>query len=120
MISLSGQKAIFLPDLIIAALIIISIMVIVSIAFLFGNINNKKIKSRKTFSLLIWLFLISIAVYMVMPPVSVEIIWIIAIPASYFLTHYFIFMKKKLDPGDFSLPAFYTGGCYTDLYLIMI
>ena len=91
----------FFPRLTIAALTFSSIMVIVSLAFLFGNLNNKKIKSRKTFSLLIWLFLISLTVYILMPPVSVEMIWIIAIPASYFLTHYFVFKKKKLFPEIF-------------------
>jgi hypothetical protein len=91
----------FFSRLTLAALLVSSIMVIVSLAFLFGNLNNKKIKSRKTFSLLIWLILISLGVYVIMPPVSVEIIWILAIPASYFLTHYFIFMKKKLFPEIF-------------------
>ena len=65
-------------------------------AFLFTHLNIKKIKSRKTFSLLIWVFLISVAVYFIMPSVSVEIIWITAIPVSYFLAHYFIFIRKKL------------------------
>ena len=61
-------------------------------------LNNKKIKSRKTFSLLIWIFLISVAVYILIPSVSVEIVWITAIPVSYFLTHYFVFIRKKLVP----------------------
>jgi hypothetical protein len=91
----------FFARLTILALVFTSIMVIVSMAFLFGNLNNKKIKSGKTFSLLIWLFLISVSVYIIMPPVSVEIIWILAIPFSYFLTDYLIFMKKKLVPEIF-------------------
>jgi hypothetical protein len=91
----------FFARLTILALICSSVMVIVSMAFLFGNLNNKKIKSGKIFSLLIWLFLVSAAVYIIMPPVSVEIIWIIAIPSSYFLTDYVIFMKKKLVPEIF-------------------
>jgi hypothetical protein len=96
-----ASEGYFFPRVTIAALAFSSIMVTVSLAFLFGNLNNKKIKSRKTFSLLIWLFLISLTVYILMPPVSVEMIWIIAIPACYFLTHYFIFMKKKLFPEIF-------------------
>jgi hypothetical protein len=74
------------------------LILIVCIAYLFTLLNTKKIKSRKTFSLLIWAFLISIAVYIIVPAVSVEIIWLTAIPASYFLTHYFVFIKKKLLP----------------------
>jgi hypothetical protein len=58
--------------------------------------NKKKIQARKTFSLLIWLFIISIAVYFLLPSVSVEIVWITGIPISYFLAHYFEFFRKKL------------------------
>jgi hypothetical protein len=82
----------------IIGLIIGAIIIIISLAYLFTLLNSKKIKSRKTFSLLIWVFLISVAVYIIMPSVSVEMIWITAIPASYFLTHYFVFMRKKLIP----------------------
>ena len=85
----------------IAALIFSGIIILVSIAFLFKLMNTKKIKSRKTFSLLIWVFLISTGIYFVLPSVSVEIVWIISIPVSYFLAHYFVFVKKKLVPDIF-------------------
>ena len=88
-----------------------------SIAYLFTLLNTKKIKSRKTFSLLIWTFLISVAVYFIMPSVSVEIIWITAIPASYFLTHYFVFMKKKLMPEIFDVSTFSYYPDDTDMYI---
>jgi hypothetical protein len=82
----------------IAMLIISSIMVVMSLFYLVSMLNTKKIKSRKTFSVLIWAFLICIAVYFILPSASVEIVWIAAIPVSYFLTHYFVFIKKKLMP----------------------
>jgi hypothetical protein len=47
---------------------------------------------------MIWTFLISLVVYFAMPSVSVEIVWLASIPVSYFLTHYFVFVKKKLVP----------------------
>jgi hypothetical protein len=81
-----------------AIMIISSIMIIMSLFYLFSMFNSKKIKSRKTFSILIWSFLICIAVYFVIPSASVEIQWIAAIPVSYFLTHYFVFIKKRLIP----------------------
>lgn len=65
-------------------------------AHLFMNIGTKKIQSRKTFSLLLWVLIISVVIFLIIPSVSVEIIWIAAIPVSYFLTQYFIFMKRKL------------------------
>jgi hypothetical protein len=107
----------FFPRLTIIALISGLIMTLVSLAYLISTLNNKKIKSRKTFSLLIWLFTISVAAYIIIPSVSVEIIWIIAIPASYFLSHYFIFMKKKLIPEIFLSLLFVLVGIIQILYL---
>jgi hypothetical protein len=86
------------PRLTILALIFGSIFVLISLVQLINHLSTKKIKSRKTFSLLIWTFIISIIVYFVLPSVSVEIVWLISIPVSYFLTHYFVYAKKKLVP----------------------
>ena len=88
-------------NLTIVALIFSGIFILVSIAFLFMLMNTKKIKSRKTFSLFIWVFLISIGIYIVLPSVSVEIVWLISIPVSYFLAHYFVIVKKRLVPEIF-------------------
>jgi len=66
------------------------------IVFLFSVINNKKIKSRKTFSILLWVLLISLVVYFALPSVSVDIMPIVTIPVSYIMSHYFIFIRKKL------------------------
>ncbi len=62
------------------------------------GMNSKKIKARKTFSVLLWGFFISLIMYFALPSVSVEMIWITAIPASYILAHYFVFAKKKILP----------------------
>jgi hypothetical protein len=82
--------------LMIIALIYSGLMMLISLGFLFSAMNSKKIKSRKTFFLLLWGFAISLALYFFLPSVSVEMIWITGIPASYFLVHYFIFSRKKL------------------------
>lgn len=89
------------PRVTLAAIFLGSIIIVVSMAHLLSLLNTKKIKSRKIFSLLIWTFLISVSVYFLLPSVSVEIIWIAAIPASYFLTHYLVFRKKRLVPEIF-------------------
>jgi len=80
----------------IVALVFAGLITVLSIAYLLRYMSTKKIKSSKTFYLFIWLFLISLVVYIVIPSVSVEIIWIIAIPVSYFLAHYFVSRKKSL------------------------
>jgi len=90
-----------LSRLTIVTLIYTGIIILVSIFHLFMLLNTKKIKSRQTFYLLTWGLLISIVIYIFLPSVSIEVIWIISIPASYFLTHYFVFAKKKVIPEIF-------------------
>ncbi len=68
--------------------------------------NSKKIKARKTFSVLLWGFFISLIIYFALPSVSVEMIWITAMPASYILAHYFVFAKKKIIAGDYFFRIF--------------
>ena len=80
----------------IVVLALISVVLLVSFVFLLMSMNSKKIKSRKTFYLLIWVFLVTVALYAFVPSVSVEIVWILFIPFSYLLTHYFLFIKRGL------------------------
>lgn len=97
--NLFGDSAVFtFSRMTIVVLIYLALILIISLGFLFSQMNSKKIKSRKTFSLLIWGFLISLVLYFIMPSVSVEMILITGIPASYFLVHYFVFARKKLVP----------------------
>jgi hypothetical protein len=85
-------------SLTIVAIAFAGLITLGSIIYLLMSMNSKKIKSRKTFYLLLWVFFISISVYFFLPSVSVEIVWITGIPVSYFLTHYFVFAKKKMVP----------------------
>jgi hypothetical protein len=69
---------------------------LISIFYLYSVIGTKKIKSRKTYTLLLWTFIITIVLYFADPSVSVEINWLCAVPASYFMTHYFVFRKNRI------------------------
>ena len=80
------------------ALFFFCVLILISIVQIFKYMNTKKIKSRKTFSLLIWTFLVSVIVYLLVPSVSVEMIWLTGIPVSYFIAHYFVFVKRKMVP----------------------
>ena len=82
----------------IITLAVVGILFLVSISFLFMQMNSKKIKSRKTFWILLWTLFISLTAYILLPSVSIEMIWITAIPASYILAHYFVFVRKKILP----------------------
>jgi len=84
------------PKLTIVGLIFISIILIFSFVQMLMFQNVKKVKARKIFSLLRWMFFISIGVYFFVPSASCEIIWILGIPLSYFIVHYFIFSKRKV------------------------
>jgi hypothetical protein len=82
----------------VAVLILTGIIISISVVHLLSAINSKKIKSRKTFILLFWTMLITGIVYFFAKPVSVEIYWLAAIPPTYFLSHYFVFSRKKILP----------------------
>lgn len=82
----------------IVILIFIGITLLASLAFLLGRVNTKKIRSRKIFFLLIWMLLLNAALFFILPAVSVEMIWLAAIPVSYILAHYFIYVKGKIFP----------------------
>jgi hypothetical protein len=95
--NLFGRRAdfAFIP-IIMVAILYTGLLSISAISHLFMMIGTKKIQSRKTFLLLTWVFLISVVIWFLIPSVSVEIMWIAAIPLSYFLSHYFVFMKRKV------------------------
>jgi hypothetical protein len=77
-------------------LIYTGLILLISVGFLAMRVNSKKIKSRKTFSLLLWSLVISVGLFIIVPSVSVEMVWIAGIPACYLLAHYFIFERKKI------------------------
>ena len=85
----------------IVALILSGLMILVSTVFLMQHINSMKIKSRKTFYLLLWGIGISIVLYFAVPSASVELLWIVAISASYILANYYIYIKKRIIPEIF-------------------
>jgi hypothetical protein len=93
-------KATYYPfqTLTFVALIFTGALIFISLVYLVNHMNSKKIISRKTFSMMMWMFIISLIVYFAMPSVSVEIVWLASIPVSYFLTHYFVFVKKRFVP----------------------
>ncbi|HSL85916.1 MAG TPA: DUF6427 family protein [Bacteroidales bacterium] len=86
----------YIQELLPVLLLIFPVMlVIISILHLLSVINTKKIKSRNTFYLLLWVLVISVVVFIISPSVSVDIIWLAGIPAAYFLSHFFVFMRNK-------------------------
>jgi hypothetical protein len=86
--------------------VLVGLCSLISLSFLLSVINGKKIKSRKTFTELIWILIISLAVYFALPSASVEIVYIISVPLCYIVAHYFVFSRKKLMPEIFFMLIF--------------
>lgn len=95
-VNLSGRSEFAFIPITIIALIYTGALAFVSMSHLFMTIGARKIQSRKTYLLLLWIFMISMLVWFLVPSVSVEITWIAAIPLCYFLSHYFIFLRRKI------------------------
>ncbi len=100
----------YFSRLAIIGLFLLGLMILISLIQLLSLLNNKKIKSRKTFTELIWALVVSFVVYFALPSASVELIWLAGIPISYILAHYFIFSRKKLFPELF----------FTALFIIIV
>jgi hypothetical protein len=96
----------YFSGLTIVGLLLSGLIILISLIHLLFQLNNKKIKARKTFTVLICTLIISFVVYFVLPSASVELIWLAAIPISYILAHYFIVSTKKLLPEIFFAALF--------------
>ncbi|HEX3008471.1 MAG TPA: hypothetical protein VHO90_12745 [Bacteroidales bacterium] len=72
---------------------IVAFMTLLSSQFLMQAYSARKIISRRAYSLLLWLFLNTVAVFFVVDQASVELTFIAAIPLSFLLSNYWVFMK---------------------------
>jgi hypothetical protein len=83
------------PAFTIVALVILGAITLMCVVYLFSVINTKKIKSRKTFRLLIWSFLIASGVSLLIHPLSGEIFWLAGVTVAYLISHYLVFARKR-------------------------
>jgi len=79
----------------IVILIFLGTTFLVSLVHLTSVFNSKKVHSRKIFSLLIWVMLISVAVFIFVPSASVEVFSIFLVPASYIFSNYYTSRHQK-------------------------
>ncbi len=71
------------------------LLTFLSSIFLLAQYDGKKISSRKFFKTFFWIFLISCILIIANPAVSQEIIIILAIPLTYLISNYLVFMKRQ-------------------------
>ena len=93
-IIVSAPKYYWSPLLITVLLTGIALFII-SLSHLVSIFATKKIKTRKTFSLLIWIVIFAVAVYFIVPSASVELIYVVLIPFVYIISHFIVFVRNK-------------------------
>lgn len=64
--------------------------------FLLSQYDDNRFNSRKYFKVFLWIFLVSVILIVVNPAVSQEIVILIALPLTYLISNYFIFMKRQV------------------------
>ncbi len=62
---------------------------------MFGQYDTKKISSRKYFTVFFWIFIFSLAGFALNPVTSQEMLVITAIPVTFLIANYFVFMKSR-------------------------
>ncbi|MGM0666055.1 MAG: hypothetical protein ACQETA_01935 [Bacteroidota bacterium] len=68
---------------------------VIALLHLWSIFNTKKVRSRKIFSLLIWMVLITLVIYFLVPSSSVGLLFVLLIPLAFILTHYLVMMRNK-------------------------
>jgi len=91
-----------LPDVywsraLIILFIVIAIGFLPALLSLFREMPTQKIKSRKTFELLLWMMVICAATYAFVPSVSMEMNAITAIPVSFVMANYCAFTRRLVS-----------------------
>lgn len=72
---------------------IVSFLMLLASQFLMQAYSARKIISRRAYSLLLWLFLNTLAVFFLVEQASVELIYIAALPLSFLLANYWVFIR---------------------------
>jgi hypothetical protein len=72
---------------------ILALLMLLASQFLMQAYSARKIISRRAYSLLLWLFINTIAVFFLIEQASVELIYIAALPLSFLLANYWVFIR---------------------------
>lgn len=71
------------------------LMLIISSINMIGVYPVKKIYARKYFMFFLWLFIVAIAIYLIIPSAGYEMIIIASLSISFLLTHFFVNVKPN-------------------------
>lgn len=74
----------------------LALIILLSSVSLLSQYDFKKISARKYFKAFFWVFLIACVLMVANPAVSQDIIILLAIPVSYLISNYLIYMKRPV------------------------
>lgn len=74
---------------------VVGFLIVVASVHITSHFMGKKIYSRRIFLIFWWLFVLSLFLFFAVPQVKKEIIYLVAMPCSFLLTHYF----SNVRPG---------------------
>ncbi|MBN1182881.1 MAG: hypothetical protein JXB49_11375 [Bacteroidales bacterium] len=79
-----------LSDYEIANFVIIGLIFLLSSIYMIWTFPKKKIQLRKYYVYFLWMFLVTIGVFLISPFVAFEMITILAIPLSFLISHFYL------------------------------
>jgi len=74
----------------------LGILTLLASFLILSQYDGKKISSRKYFKAFFWIFLMSCILFVANPAVSQDIIILLAIPLTYLISNYLIYMKRQI------------------------
>jgi hypothetical protein len=83
-----------LPLFVLGFVIIVTLIIAISSQAIIKMFPTRKIVSRRAFSMFFWLFLLTVALYIVFNRASLELTYIAAIPVAFLLSNYLVFVKS--------------------------
>jgi len=72
----------------------LGLLILVFSLHMIRAISGKKISSRKFLKIMLWIFILTLIIYFIVPSASVELIFILLIPLSYLFTHFFVSIRS--------------------------
>jgi len=82
------------------------LLTIISGFSLLSHVNSQKVVTRKYYGILFWILIVSIIIFILVPSVSEEILVIIAVPLSFMISNFMVYIKKEIF-GDIILLVFF-------------
>jgi len=79
---------------------------VISGFFLLSHVNSQKVVTRKYYGILFWILIVSIAIFLLVPSVSGEIMLIMSLPLSFLFANFMVSIRKELF-GDIILLVFF-------------